>query len=170
MVMMPNGLHRNPSIDECGLVQSLIFKVCLVDKYSKDLVSNPLRIGQHVSQETSLSLVDIKDTNRGPAVFTTLKKIIKNEFGECLQESRRLVYLQRGPEPSSANRIVKRNLKPDFSYSTTPSSICLFRFSALTYNAHMIHYDLDYARNVEGYKNVLVHGYSKLCSLYNLLL
>ncbi|CAI9634657.1 unnamed protein product [Alternaria burnsii] len=48
--------------------------------------------------------------------------------------------------------------KPDFSHTLTPNRALLFRFSALTFNAHLIHLDPDYARNVEGHRNLLVHG------------
>ncbi|KAL1793590.1 hypothetical protein ACET3X_008572 [Alternaria dauci] len=48
--------------------------------------------------------------------------------------------------------------KPDFSHTLTPTRALLFRFSALTFNAHLIHLDPDYARNVEGHRNLLVHG------------
>jgi acyl dehydratase len=47
---------------------------------------------------------------------------------------------------------------PDFSHTLTPNRALLFRFSALTFNAHLIHLDPDYARNVEGHRNLLVHG------------
>ncbi|KAF2680145.1 hypothetical protein K458DRAFT_407471 [Lentithecium fluviatile CBS 122367] len=47
---------------------------------------------------------------------------------------------------------------PDFSHKLTPTSALLFRFSALTFNAHAIHLDRDYTRNVEGHRNLLVHG------------
>ncbi|KAI4941151.1 hypothetical protein J4E91_010942 [Alternaria rosae] len=48
--------------------------------------------------------------------------------------------------------------KPDFSHALTPDRALLFRFSALTFNAHRIHLDPEYARNVEGHRNLLVHG------------
>ncbi|CAO2649442.1 Nn.00g068270.m01.CDS01 [Neocucurbitaria sp. VM-36] len=48
--------------------------------------------------------------------------------------------------------------KPDFSHTLTPTRALLFRYSALTFNAHLIHLDRDYARNVEGHRNLLVHG------------
>lgn len=122
------------------------------------LAMNPIRIGQNVSQETRMESVELKETNRGPAVFTTLSKIINNELGECLREFRKLVYLESGPDLSSSKRVIKRNMQPDLSFSLTPSSICLFQYSALTFNSHKIHFDLDYATKVEGYRNVLVHG------------
>jgi hydroxyacyl-ACP dehydratase HTD2-like protein with hotdog domain len=47
---------------------------------------------------------------------------------------------------------------PEFTFSLRPDAKLLFHFSALTYNAHSIHIDPDYARNREGYKGLLVHG------------
>lgn len=108
-----------------------------------------------MQQQTSLDNIQIKNTNRGPAVFTSLKKEISNEFGPTLTEQRNLVYLLENPRPT---KVIKRNLSPDFQSIFRPTTIDLFRFSALTYNSHMIHYDLNYAQNEEGYSNVLVHG------------
>lgn len=49
-------------------------------------------------------------------------------------------------------------LNPEFSHTLIPSRALLFRYSALTFNAHSIHLDRDYARNTEGYNDLLVHG------------
>ncbi|KAF2786886.1 hypothetical protein K505DRAFT_367848 [Melanomma pulvis-pyrius CBS 109.77] len=48
--------------------------------------------------------------------------------------------------------------QPEFSHALTPTSTLLFRYSALTFNAHAIHLDTEYCRNIEGYRNLLVHG------------
>ncbi|OBT67310.1 hypothetical protein VE03_02766 [Pseudogymnoascus sp. 23342-1-I1] len=55
-------------------------------------------------------------------------------------------------------RTIKATMKPDFSVSMVPDANLLFRFSALTFNAHRIHLDRDYARTVEGFRNLVVHG------------
>ena len=47
---------------------------------------------------------------------------------------------------------------PDYSHSLTPTDTLLLRFSALTSNGHRIHLDREYARNVEGFQNIIVHG------------
>lgn len=59
-----------------------------------------------------------------------------------------LVLTYDGPVPATA----------EFSQTIIPSKSLLFRYSALTFNAHAIHLDRDYARNVEGYNDLLVHG------------
>jgi hydroxyacyl-ACP dehydratase HTD2-like protein with hotdog domain len=58
---------------------------------------------------------------------------------------------------------------PDFSVSMTPSRSLLFRFSALTFNAHSIHLDSQYAKEVEGHRNLLLHGPLSLVLLLSVL-
>jgi len=55
-------------------------------------------------------------------------------------------------------RVVRPPHRPDFSVSLTPLPSLLFRFSALTFNAHAIHLNPHYAREIEGFRNLLVHG------------
>ncbi|KAL4806013.1 hypothetical protein BDV18DRAFT_160873 [Aspergillus unguis] len=59
---------------------------------------------------------------------------------------------------SQTPRMIKSPPNPEFRYSLTPTKALLFRFSALTFNAHLIHLDQGYTRDVEGYRNLLVHG------------
>ncbi|KAF1957287.1 hypothetical protein CC80DRAFT_443419 [Byssothecium circinans] len=58
---------------------------------------------------------------------------------------------------------------PDFSHTLTPTSSLLFRFSALTFNAHAIHLDREYCRTVEGHRNLLVHGPMTLMLMVKLI-
>ncbi|OBT55920.1 hypothetical protein VE04_02663 [Pseudogymnoascus sp. 24MN13] len=79
-------------------------------------------------------------------------------------ETRNLVFMPaKTPEEaiddvSKPTRIIKPTIKPDFSVSIVPDANLLFRFSALTFNAHRIHLDREYARTVEGFRNLVVHG------------
>ncbi|KAL3489452.1 HotDog domain-containing protein [Aspergillus germanicus] len=59
---------------------------------------------------------------------------------------------------SQASRIIKSPTDPEFRYRILPTKALLFRFSALTFNAHLIHLDKSYTQDVEGYRNLLVHG------------
>lgn len=63
-------------------------------------------------------------------------------------------------QSEAANRsgAIKAPTNPKFRYQIKPTRALLFRFSALTFNAHLIHLDKDYTRDVEGYRNLLVHG------------
>jgi hydroxyacyl-ACP dehydratase HTD2-like protein with hotdog domain len=84
-------------------------------------------------------------------------------------ERRNLVFLrERTPEElhaeqvargkGGADRVVKPPQNPAFAHAIVPTPQLLFRYSALTFNAHSIHLDKEYCRTVEGHRNLLVHG------------
>ncbi|PBP18486.1 hypothetical protein BUE80_DR010859 [Diplocarpon rosae] len=92
-----------------------------------------------------------------------------------LVETRELVFM-RGKSREAAREDVERVSKvvkpihtPDFSVSITPTPSLIFRFSALTFNAHAIHLDPQYAREVEGYRNRLVHGPLSLVLMFSVM-
>ncbi|KAA8625752.1 hypothetical protein PtrSN002B_005106 [Pyrenophora tritici-repentis] len=78
-----------------------------------------------------------------------------------LKEERNLVFFKKVAAAEARNAHVKYLTPPgerNFAHTLTPNRTLLFRFSALTFNAHRIHLDPDYARKVEGHRNLLVHG------------
>ncbi|PBP15376.1 hypothetical protein BUE80_DR013887 [Diplocarpon rosae] len=92
-----------------------------------------------------------------------------------LVETRELVFM-RGKSREEAredvekvSKVVKPLLTPDFSVSITPTASLIFRFSALTFNAHAIHLDPQYAREVEGYRHLLVHGPLSLVLMFSVM-
>ncbi|CCC12282.1 hypothetical protein SMACR_05354 [Sordaria macrospora] len=90
----------------------------------------------------------------------TISEAAKASKEGVISELRRLVFL-REREPGSKlepARVIRVPHQPDFSFKMTPDATLLFQFSALTFNAHAIHLDPLYAREVEGYKERLVHG------------
>ncbi|KMP03483.1 hypothetical protein CIRG_03175 [Coccidioides immitis RMSCC 2394] len=93
-------------------------------------------------------------------------------------EKRNLVFMRdKIPEQLRAEKtdgnqqtkILRAPANPTFRHTLTPSRALLFRFSALTFNAHSIHLDRDYARNTEGYEDLLVHGPLTLTLMLTLL-
>ncbi|KAK4143686.1 uncharacterized protein C8A04DRAFT_37294 [Dichotomopilus funicola] len=82
------------------------------------------------------------------------------EGGSVVEEVRRLVFMRNRGEGEGVvvGRAVRAPANPEFTFSLTPDATLLFHFSALTYNAHAIHLDPDYARRREGYRGLLVHG------------
>jgi len=88
------------------------------------------------------------------------------DFGPCsILETRNIVFMRsRTKEEAAADaaksggKILKPQHKPDWSHTITPDPKLLFRFSALTFNAHAIHLDPEYCREVEGHRNLLFHG------------
>lgn len=79
-------------------------------------------------------------------------------------ELRNLVFMRDNipKAPAAASQVLTRKVKPphvpDISHTLIPTPVLLFRFSALTFNAHSIHLDKQYCRELEGHRNLLVHG------------
>ncbi|KAI8324831.1 hypothetical protein GQ54DRAFT_255745 [Martensiomyces pterosporus] len=119
-------------------------------------VDNPLKIGELASLTVSIDDVAIKArSGADPLVFVKLLREMSNERGTSVTECRDLAYMK----PVALNRrIVKSKREPDFSHRLTPSEILLFRYSALTWNSHRIHYDHVYSREIEHHPGLLVHG------------
>ncbi|KAI4624878.1 uncharacterized protein J4E87_005359 [Alternaria ethzedia] len=108
--------------------------------------------------------------NGGKKLKTYLEQQLRDgdDWGDAIvKEERNLVFFKERPaaelEAVKAGQMATVKYlqppgKPDFSHALTPDRALLFRFSALTFNAHRIHLDPEYARNVEGHRNLLVHG------------
>ncbi|KAF9362280.1 hypothetical protein BGX34_006487 [Mortierella sp. NVP85] len=124
--------------------------------------ANLLRVGQEMLIKSKCTSVDIKQSRSGDTmVFVGLEKLIENEYGWALTDTRTLVYMERdekrpGDAPKPKN--VKPRREADISVTIHPTPILLFRYSALTFNSHLIHFDHDYANRVEDHPGCLVHG------------
>ena len=118
----------------------------------------PLVAGEPAQKTSSLESAEIKHGKRGPMGFVKLKHEIHQNGELCVTDLQDLVYLN-DPDPS-APKVASLDAATDETICRTRSftSTDLFRYSALTFNGHRIHYDLDYCRNVEGYDNLVVHG------------
>jgi 3-methylfumaryl-CoA hydratase len=116
----------------------------------------PLHIGERLSRETRIANVTEKSGAAGEMVFVTLEHEISGENGLAVREQQDIVYLQipdrfRAPKPIAAPAEAVRE-------RIEVSTALLFRYSAITFNAHRIHYDLPYTRDVEHYPDLVVHG------------
>lgn len=92
-----------------------------------------------------------------------------------LMENRTLVFMRQRDslgtaKVASPEKILKPQHEPTFSHTLTPTAALLFRFSALTYNAHAIHLDKEYCRKIEGHRNLLVHGPLSLVLMLEVLI
>lgn len=117
----------------------------------------PIRIGSALVRETRLIRREQKQGKSGDLLFETLEHLISANGQTAIREEQDLVYrgiaTERTPpsEPPDANAIpADRVIMPD--------ETMLFRYSALTFNAHRIHYDLPYAQAMEGYPSLVVQG------------
>ena len=119
---------------------------------------NDLVIGEKAKKITTIKKIVEKEGSAGPLCFITLEHKIYSKDEISIIEEQDLVYLQ-DQQGSKSLPLAQNNVeKADFSQEIHPSATLLFRYSALTFNGHRIHYDLDYAKNVEGYDGLVFHG------------
>jgi 3-methylfumaryl-CoA hydratase len=120
----------------------------------------PIRIGETLSRETELTDIALKTGGTGPLVFATVVNRIAGADGLALEEERRTVFRAevRTGERNQAPRREEAPLDVPWRRRIVPDPVRLFRFSALTFNSHRIHYDRPWAMDVEGYPGLVVHG------------
>lgn len=107
--------------------------------------------------ELSERVIDIRETTgrQGRLGIVKVERLF-HQFGQlCLTETQSIIYRDRGPAATAQSRDSRT---PDWRKEIVPSPVALFRFSALTFNGHRIHYDRDYAIGIEGYPGLVVHG------------
>jgi len=120
----------------------------------------PLPIGARVRKTSRVLAVDHKNGRAGDLVFVTVVHELAALSGELLvREEHDIVYKDASPPPAGGGEDRSEPLAAGAcSRPFAPDSTTLFRYSALTFNGHRIHYDQDYCRNVEGYANLVIHG------------
>ena len=126
---------------------------------SRIVVHRPLRIGTPALRTGTIADVVLKSGRSGRLAFVTVRYRIEQGGTLALEEEQDIVYREPGA-PVAAPVAADLPAPPPGSWVRTvhPDTRTLFRFSALTFNAHRIHYDRDYARAVEGYPGLVVHG------------
>jgi 3-methylfumaryl-CoA hydratase len=124
--------------------------------------ADTLRIGDEVSCETELTSLALKSASAGPILIATVERRYGTSRGLAIVEKQDIVHLD-APQSNSAKKPSpdkNKNEIPEAEWERTivPSIPYLFRFSALTFNSHRIHYDREYAVNEEGQNGALVQG------------
>jgi 3-methylfumaryl-CoA hydratase len=118
----------------------------------------PLLAGVPATRQSHVEKVAHKTGRSGPLGFVTLRHEIRQNATLCLTEWQDLVY-RRDPDPAAPAPTPPRARRDETERREAAfDSTLLFRYSALTFNGHRIHHDLDYARGVEGYGGLVVHG------------
>jgi 3-methylfumaryl-CoA hydratase len=118
----------------------------------------PLVIGQPANKVSTVRGVDLKEGKTGPLVFVTVGHELHQDGRVCLLEEQNLVYREAPSAPAPLPPGELPATAGEWSGKVTPDPALLFRFSALTYNGHRIHYDRDYATREEFYPALVVHG------------
>jgi 3-methylfumaryl-CoA hydratase len=120
----------------------------------------PLRIGDMVSRLSTVTRADPKTGRTGSFTLVTVMHEISGPAGLAVTEEQDLVY-RAGVESGTAapqKEAAPAADRPDWSTPILLDPALVFRYSALTFNAHRIHYDLPYARDVEGYPALVMNG------------
>jgi 3-methylfumaryl-CoA hydratase len=118
----------------------------------------PVQVGDTISRISRIADVSHKEGRTGALVFALVRHELSNGQGLALTEEQDLVY-REGPRPGET--VPKPQVAPDdadWTREIRPDDVLLFRYSALTFNGHRIHYDRRYATEVEGYPGLVVHG------------
>jgi 3-methylfumaryl-CoA hydratase len=117
-----------------------------------------LHVGETYTRTSRIAEVQHKEGRSGSLVFVAVRHEIGNADGAALTEDQNLVYRANAkpderppaPQPAPAGSAWERTVQAD--------DVLLFRYSALTFNAHRIHYDRRFATQTEGYPGLVVHG------------
>jgi len=127
----------------------------------------PLKVGQTITRRSEIKDITAKQGRSGSLVFVAVEHEYSNGSDICIREQQTIVY-----RDITAPKAEKRSpVAPDpkaLRSSLTPDSVLLFRYSALTFNAHRIHYDHTYATETEAYPGLVVHGPLQATLLLNL--
>jgi 3-methylfumaryl-CoA hydratase len=117
-----------------------------------------LRIGERAERRSTIADIRHKHAASGELVFVVVRHEIIVNAVTCVVEEQDIVYRPEvaGLKPTPIR--ASETPPADVERAVIPDPVQLFRFSALTFNAHRIHYDRDYARDVEGYAGLVVHG------------
>jgi len=119
----------------------------------------PLRVGDEMTRSSRIADVTIKSGSTGTLCFVSVEHLITTPRGTAIRERQDIVY--RDISTAQAPATAKPATPPpaaQVSESRMADPVLLFRYSALTFNGHRIHYDRDYVTKVEGYPGLIFHG------------
>ena len=122
--------------------------------------ANPLCVGQQVQRRSTIRSVKHKAGRTGELLFVLVEHQYHNERGLALTEEHDIVYRSaaRPGDPAPPPQTPPLAGQQAWSRAIVPDDVLLFRYSALTFNGHRIHYDRKYVTEVEGYPGLIVHG------------
>ncbi|MGH8249858.1 MAG: FAS1-like dehydratase domain-containing protein [Steroidobacteraceae bacterium] len=118
----------------------------------------PIRIGDHVERCATVRDVQVKEGRSGPLVFVTVCHELSVGGQMALQEEQDIVFRGAASGDSFGGSVGEAPDDAQFSRDVAPDPVLLFRYSALTFNGHRIHYDRDYAMSQEGYPGLVVQA------------
>lgn len=125
-------------------------------------ITEPLRLGEPAERVSSLAAVTPKHGRTGELLFVTERHEFRQSGQVRMVEEQDIVYRSGhsggGPHPPTIDDRSAPDAEDPWHLRLQPEPTLLFRLSALTANAHRIHYDASYCRDTEGYPGLVVHG------------
>jgi 3-methylfumaryl-CoA hydratase len=118
-----------------------------------------LRVGDEAKRTSRIADVTVKTGSTGTLCFVAVEHIVTTSRGIAIRERQDIVYREMGGSQPAAPAKSTPSPRPAQHREThMADSVLLFRYSALTFNGHRIHYDRDYVTKVEGYPGLIFHG------------
>jgi len=117
-----------------------------------------LRVGDEVHRDSVIKDVTLKQGRTGQMVFVTVNTDLTTARGPAITEEHDYVYREAAPGGTPPQPPQPAPGKMVWSRVVTPDPVMLFRYSALTFNGHRIHYDSPYVTQVEGYPGLVMNG------------
>jgi 3-methylfumaryl-CoA hydratase len=118
----------------------------------------PLKVGEAVERTSRIASVSQKSGRSGDLVFVLVRHEVRNAAGLALTEEQDIVYRAAAQPGDAVPAPQAAPAQASWSRTIVPDPVLLFRYSALTFNGHRIHYDRSYVTETEGYPGLVVHG------------
>ncbi|XDZ65232.1 MaoC family dehydratase N-terminal domain-containing protein [Alphaproteobacteria bacterium LSUCC0684] len=116
-----------------------------------------ITVGETIRRVSTITAIARKEGSTGPLVFVTVDREMEGRAGKVM-ETRTIVYREKGQGDAPDSLPLKGDETLTEKAAWRPDHGQLFRFSALTWNTHRIHYDADHCRHTEGYPDIITHG------------
>ena len=118
----------------------------------------PIRVGDRIRRRSTIESITPKSGSTGALVFVVVRHEITSSSGGRTIDLQRIVYREEAAPGAPQPKGEAPKAAAEFAMRMEPDPVMLFRFSALTFNGHRIHYDHPYTTQVEGYRGLVVHG------------
>lgn len=154
------GTDGHPRRDDSGLLPPVPLPRRMWAGGRVEFLS-PIAAGAALTRVTTIEAIKPRRGASGDLLFVTLRHDIVADGIAAIREEQDIVYREPAPAVSAPLAAPVLPAEPETADAVrriAPDPVLLFRYSALTFNAHRIHYDRDYARDVEGYAGLVVHG------------
>lgn len=118
----------------------------------------PLRVGDESTRTSRIADVQVKSGSTGTLCFVSVEHSISSPRGVAIRERQDIVYREMTANAPATAKAPPPPPKAQYRETHVSDPVLLFRYSALTFNGHRIHYDRDYVTEVEGYPGLIFHG------------